>query len=34
MNIDVKGVELCGALNDIIVLSSGISAGLGYSDNV
>lgn len=32
-NIDVKGVELCGAFKNIIAIASGISAGLGYGDN-
>ena len=32
-NTDIRGVELCGALKNVIALASGISAGLGYGDN-
>ena len=32
-NSDILGVELCGAVKNIIALASGISKGLGYGDN-
>jgi len=32
-NDDMRGVELCGALKNIMALACGISTGIGYGDN-
>lgn len=32
-NSDILGVEICGAMKNIIALAAGISSGLGYGDN-
>ena len=32
-NEDILGVELCGALKNVIALACGIATGLGYGDN-
>ncbi len=32
-NTDILGIELCGALKNIVALASGMSKGLGYGDN-
>ena len=32
-NDDVRGVELCGAMKNIMALASGVALGLGYGDN-
>ena len=33
VNADARGVELCGALKNVIALASGISHGMGFGDN-
>ena len=32
-NSDVRGIEICGALKNVIAIAAGISNGLGYGDN-
>lgn len=32
-NTDIKGIEICGAMKNIIAIAAGISEGLGYGDN-
>ena len=32
-NEDVLGVELCGAMKNVMALAAGVSAGIGYGDN-
>ncbi len=32
-NDDVLGVELCGAIKNVIALATGVAVGLGYGDN-
>ncbi|MCF0230204.1 MAG: NAD(P)-dependent glycerol-3-phosphate dehydrogenase [Parasporobacterium sp.] len=33
-NSDVKGVEICGAMKNIMALASGVAMGMGYGDNM
>ncbi|HEX2922743.1 MAG TPA: NAD(P)H-dependent glycerol-3-phosphate dehydrogenase [Chloroflexota bacterium] len=32
-NLDIVGVELCGALKNVVAIAAGMSDGLGYGDN-
>lgn len=32
-NTDIFGVELCGAMKNIMALAAGVAAGIGYGDN-
>ncbi len=33
-NPDTLGVEICGCIKNVIAMASGVSAGLGYGDNI